>query len=294
MKSKLIKDFSENSYVYVVNDMPDPCGLKFQVQFTGYEEIGLNYRLERQNYQSFMLTYVKKGSFICIYDNKYYLVPQDSLCFIDCMTPHKTWGAEEYTVCYIHIIHPMLSRFFGYITSISSPVIPLYGDSIGFLDCVDKIHKMIRENCYDSDIASSLIYSMLIKLKNLVETSSSAMPTVPVYINNLILYIEEHYREKLTLKLLADLVGFSPNYLDSAFKKYVGTSMGRYISLLRLKKSQKLLLTSEKSLSEIALETGYGDVQALIRSYKKYFNTTPMKYRAQYRNAGKNQKNSTP
>ncbi len=283
MKAKLIKDFSENSYIYNIDEKPDQSGLHFQMQFTGYEEIGHNYRLERQDMPSFMMTLVLKGSFHLLLDKQYYRVPEGSLCFLDCMRPHKTWVTENYTIIYIHVFHPLLGEFHRYITSLASPVIPLDGDKIGFFDCVTKIHETCKNGEYDSDLTSSLLYGVLLKLKKHVESGTLSLPTVPDYINELIGYIEKHYTEDCSLSTLAKTINFSPNYLDMVFKKYTGSPLARYVSMFRLKKCQTLLITTQKSISEIAVDVGFSDSQTLIRKFKQVFNLTPLQYRLQYR-----------
>ena len=87
----------------------------------------------------------------------------------------------------------------------------------------------------------------------------------------------------MNLKEYANLVNITPNYLDFAFKKYTGSSLGKYISDLRFRKAVNLLKNSKKNLTEIAQEIGLEDSQTLIRLFKKTIDMTPSQYRKEDR-----------
>ncbi len=65
-------------------------------------------------------------------------------------------------------------------------------------------------------------------------------------------YIEFHLEDDLTLKDLSKRLGYTTYYLSHKFKEETGLSMKNYIKNLRLEKAKTLLLTSKKSIAEIA------------------------------------------
>ena len=93
-------------------------------------------------------------------------------------------------------------------------------------------------------------------------------------------YINNHYKEILTIGELAELVNFSESYFAHSFKEIMGISVVNYINALRIKKARILLLTSDFSISEIAELTGIGNTNYFSRIFKQYCGLTPREYRS--------------
>ncbi|MDR1536598.1 MAG: response regulator [Clostridiales bacterium] len=97
-------------------------------------------------------------------------------------------------------------------------------------------------------------------------------------IQQTIAYINRHYERKLTLNLLADMVGISPNYFSKLFKEEAGVSFIEYLTQVRMAKAKALLAEKKKSIKEISIETGYRDSAYFTRSFKKFTGVVPTDY----------------
>lgn len=97
----------------------------------------------------------------------------------------------------------------------------------------------------------------------------------------LLAYIQEHYTEKITLGMLAKEFHLSEKYISWYFKEHFSISFVRYVSHLRMTKAKDLLLSSEQSITEVALSCGYPSVNLFIRSFKEMYGVTPLQYRKQ-------------
>ncbi|MBQ6845181.1 MAG: AraC family transcriptional regulator [Agathobacter sp.] len=104
-------------------------------------------------------------------------------------------------------------------------------------------------------------------------TSSTAMQ------RELLAYIQEHYTEKITLAMLAQEFHLSEKYISWYFKEHFAISFMQYVSHLRMTRAKDLLLTTERSITEIALSCGYPSVNFFIRSFKEGEGITPLQYR---------------
>lgn len=100
---------------------------------------------------------------------------------------------------------------------------------------------------------------------------------------DMISYIQEHFTEKLTLKMLADEFHLSEKYVSRYFKEQFAISFMQYVSHLRMERAKLLLANSELSVTEIALSCGYPSVNFFIRSFKEVNQETPLKYRKHLR-----------
>ncbi len=92
-------------------------------------------------------------------------------------------------------------------------------------------------------------------------------------------YMEEHYREPLTLPHLASLSHYSVRHLTRLFREGYGVSPMQYLDRLRLSHATRLLLGSKHSIGEITLLCGYPDVNLFSRHFRIAFHTSPSKYR---------------
>lgn len=94
-------------------------------------------------------------------------------------------------------------------------------------------------------------------------------------------YIEKHFTEKITLECLAQEVSMSQQYLCKCFRRVTGRTIFDYIEQMRLQYSCYLLRTTQESITEIAMDSGFNTVSYFNRIFKKYKGCTPRQYRIQ-------------
>ena len=116
-----------------------------------------------------------------------------------------------------------------------------------------------------------------------VSTESVADANARSKIQMAIGYIQEHFAENLTVNVLAEHYGMSPNYFSSMFKKEMSRSAVNYITELRINQARELLYHSELSVVDISKKVGYEDSQYFFRVCKKYLGMTPLQYREESR-----------
>ncbi|WP_312114762.1 AraC family transcriptional regulator [Brevibacillus reuszeri] len=93
-------------------------------------------------------------------------------------------------------------------------------------------------------------------------------------------YMEEHYQEKISRELLAQMSGFHPDYFSIKFKQETGHSYSDYLTRIRMNKAKEQLAAEiTDSLDVIAHSVGYTDGAYLNRKFKQQFGITPRKYR---------------
>lgn len=91
-------------------------------------------------------------------------------------------------------------------------------------------------------------------------------------------YIQEHYRENLTLKDLSEHTYLSASHLSHSFQKQMGISFTGYLVQVRLTHAAALL-QGEASVTDIAYQTGFPNANAFIEAFKQYRGMTPGQYR---------------
>jgi AraC-like DNA-binding protein len=100
-------------------------------------------------------------------------------------------------------------------------------------------------------------------------------------VRHLIAYIEQHYTEKLTLEDLAGAVQYNRTYLSTLFKNAVGVNFHEYLMRVRFQQALSELATTQKNLTEIAIDNGFSDLKSFNSRFREILHRTPAEYRAQ-------------
>lgn len=103
-------------------------------------------------------------------------------------------------------------------------------------------------------------------------------------IRELIDYINRNYEKNLTIDYLADFIGYSKTHFMTVFKQHTGTSCTEFVIQVRLNKASDLLINTSYSVLEIANRIGFNNLSNFNRQFKRYYQTTPSKYRKQFSN----------
>lgn len=92
-------------------------------------------------------------------------------------------------------------------------------------------------------------------------------------------YIRQHLSEPLQLQDIADQFGFSYSYLSSLISNASSETFTEYLNRIRIEQACRLLQSTNKSISEIALACGYSDSGYFSRIFRKLMGKSPRQYR---------------
>lgn len=92
-------------------------------------------------------------------------------------------------------------------------------------------------------------------------------------------YIEEKYREQLTLDKLASIARMNRMKFGKVFKERFGKTFRSYLNSIRIKNATELLRKSNSSITEIADAVGYRNVDHFERIFRKIYGVSPRRYR---------------
>lgn len=92
-------------------------------------------------------------------------------------------------------------------------------------------------------------------------------------------YLEEHFKEDVTLENLSVYFGLAPAYCSRLIKEATGDNFSKLLLKKRIKKTKELLEQTDLHIYEIAELTGYTDVKYFNRVFKKETGVTPIQYR---------------
>lgn len=98
-------------------------------------------------------------------------------------------------------------------------------------------------------------------------------------INSAMLYLSEHFREKVDLHKCASLCHLSLSRFAHLFKIKLGISPYRFVLSLRIDEAKDLLLYSSMNVSEVSENVGISDPSYFSRLFRRYTGYSPSDYR---------------
>lgn len=105
-------------------------------------------------------------------------------------------------------------------------------------------------------------------------TDRHAAAVLPVLV-----HIEEHLDDPLTLDDLARIAGFSPHHFHRVFRQVTGEAPKQYVRRLRLEHAVARLKVSPDNVLQIALEAGFATHETFTRAFAARFDLTPSEFR---------------
>lgn len=100
----------------------------------------------------------------------------------------------------------------------------------------------------------------------------------------LLLYVEEHLDEDLSLERLAKKFYVSKFYISHLFKEETGFSLHQYVTKKRLSQCLALIMTNEV-MAEVYQQFGFADYTSFYRAFKKEYGVSPKEYKQLHRSA---------
>lgn len=98
-------------------------------------------------------------------------------------------------------------------------------------------------------------------------------------IPDIIKYIEDNYKEDISVEEISQHFDLSTGYLSKLFKDNLGKSPKEYLLQYRLKKATQNLIESNEPIIDIALNHGFSSLNSFYVQFKKYYGLSPAKYR---------------
>lgn len=92
-------------------------------------------------------------------------------------------------------------------------------------------------------------------------------------------YLLEHFADRIAVSEAAALVGMSDSSFMRYFRRATGTTFVSYLTRLRLNRAAQLIVETNRSIAEIATETGFSDQSYFDRVFRRHFSSTPREMR---------------
>ncbi len=214
--------------------------------------------------------FVIKGNLDITIENKSLKVAQGFVSVIFPYEVHSYSGNEQ---CQIFILACPIEYFSEYrqilIGKIFDP--PYTKISKMHYSLIDEI---IKDNFSDDLKKKALIYCTISAFLNNCKIKPAETFEYEIY-RKAVIYISTHYTESITLKTTAYYIGVTPTHLSHVLNNGGKPGFLGIVNTLRAYHAKILLEQKKHSISEVALESGFGSIRSFNRIFKEHFNCNP-------------------
>lgn len=148
------------------------------------------------------------------------------------------------------------------------------------------INKMLSENTaideYSDAYLGGYLYLLLLTLMRhsvMNEEEPDLLNSRDAEILRATKYIYKNFQKSLTLEEVSSIASLSPTYFSKKFKATTGMGFKEYLNYVRLKHAQAALLTTNNTITDIALEYGFNDSNYFKDLFKKVYGKSPREFR---------------
>lgn len=236
------------------------------------------YLVQRNNYNSILLIYVKKGSGYLNFKNKKYPFHKEDIVLVDCYEPHIYGTTEDSEILWIHFDGSTSREYARMILGNAGPVCSVR-NLISFEKDLNRILLMISKNAAVNDALCSYYIVKILTDLTLSGTKPLQKETSHSMAEDIISYINDNIQEPLTLADLSDRAGLSPYYFTRLFKRETGYTPHEYILLSRINIAKFYLKSTTSSVKEICFSSGFSSESSFCTAFRKICGMTPTGYR---------------
>ncbi|MDY6900181.1 MAG: AraC family transcriptional regulator [Cyanobacteriota bacterium] len=134
---------------------------------------------------------------------------------------------------------------------------------------------LLANNSTSENLDSFTDANMLVKITQLLQQSQPPRPILSKTFS----FIEENYRNQISLREVAEEVERSPAYLTDLIRRKTGKTVLTWITERRMAEARKLLLETNQSIEQITESVGYFDRRHFSRLFLRFHKSTPHAWR---------------
>jgi AraC-like DNA-binding protein/quercetin dioxygenase-like cupin family protein len=151
---------------------------------------------------------------------------------------------------------------------------------------VDRIFKTTKEKREGYPLMQiGLAYELLAVLFEKYQDTRYVRPVAEGRLRQVIEYIADHFCEDISSSSISEKFGYDESYFCRLFKTVIGVRPMEYIRILRLEKARRIMANEKISISKVAIECGFSDVNYFTRCFRRHYGTTAGSYRKHVNNA---------
>lgn len=272
-------------------------GYKFTLLGIHFMDYGSSWNVKKHHHSFYELHYVLNGDVHTEVDGVEKIINENQFYIISPGAYHSheqkgaaghigiaiRWEVENIDISFKNLgIYSSLDRV---VHNMNNTFFEVYNDDGGFISRLLRLLELQENGCtllekqlfllqiflyLENDYFKAVKELPVDKNKDFIETN---------IINDVIQFIEENYSQDIGVNDIADSVHISYSYLSKLFKNYEKVTLNEYLTSVRLKRAQKLLKCSDKTVEAVSREVGFTSIYYFSTVFKKQFGQSPNEYR---------------
>lgn len=237
---------------------------------------------------SYLFFIVADGEGSLSYEGKTYALEKGACVFIDCRKTysHATSPTKLWTLEWCHFDGPTLGSVYDkYVERGGRPVF-MPENAEAFKENWDRLFTLAKGSDYVRDMKineslGSLLTLLMVESWHPEDAAEMAVKKSSVVAVKA--YLDECFAKKITLDELSTNFYVNKYYLTRVFKEQYGQSINAYLLGVRITRAKQMLRFTEKSVEEIGMECGLGQLHYFSRVFREVEGMPPSKYREQWK-----------
>lgn len=225
------------------------------------------------------LIYVKKGSAVAYADNKSSKISEGDL-FITFPNQIHYYLNSEIGEYYVIIFSQKILYGMSELLDHKLPKSNVFGKNLN-KDIPSLFEKLFDSNSnFSSTLKAGLlnqIMALALSEKTFVQRSKNSNHTLQTVFE----YCAQNFTEDINLDSVSEALHLNKYHISHLMNKQLGMSFNNCINTFRINKSCDLLVDTDKKISEISEEVGFGSIRTFNRAFSQIMSITPLEFRAQ-------------
>ncbi len=266
----------------------------------------LSFEVKPHWHEAIEIIHIEKGTFQVNINMEQFTVEKEAFVFVESGMIHSMFCEKDYLEQAL-LLEPSILAGNGTDTAVKEIIDPLvqgrlhfpvllFKDEPGFAPVAEEFARISAcfiksgETVDDQHILTGTsgmlrvkgaLLNMMAGLKEASLISGGEYDADPraEALKKVIVYIREHYEEKISLKDLASIMNMNEQYFCRFFRKTMRRTPVTYLNEVRIRQAVQLLEQTNLQVVEIAGECGFGNMGHFITEFRKMTGVTPLAYR---------------
>jgi Response regulator containing CheY-like receiver domain and AraC-type DNA-binding domain len=237
----------------------------------------------RVNLDSFLFFIVREGSGTILYNKTSYPLSAGDCAFIDCSQGYSQYSSANHlwSLTWVHFNGQNMKDIYQKFSERSGKPVFHASQTNSYTDLISSIFSLASSQEYVKDMSLNASLSALLTyiMKDCWVYANDKNNKPKKNIEEIHSYIDDHYKEKISLEALADHFYINKFYLTRIFKEQYGVSIMTYLNQARINHAKEQLRFSKDNLDTIGIACGFQNGSYFSKVFLKLEGITPNKFR---------------
>lgn len=251
------------------------------------KHIGPSPKFDPHFHSEVEIYYLCKGKILYLIDSKTITLEEGDLIIIPPNILHKTIATKDdmRERIRIYIDHTFIQKYVGKdLFDMSSPTFYHIEHKNHIIQTLELVSKEFHG--FQNDLLINCLlceFFLFLSRKDPITISLIDQDKLSVSLSNILHYIKENYKSRITLSSVAEKFFMNPSYLSRAFKENTGINFVEYLNNYRVVKAIEMMMKTNKSITEIASENGFNSSNNFCKIFKSIMKTSPLQYKKHHK-----------